>query len=224
MLDVRCPRANPQVTYSFLPTKLRDSCLMFMVCVLGFVRALVIELWSALECGSEDVGVVRPKPTPMDPIDRSCVKVSVCVRQRIVCHFIPDCIFWSKIKLNWLSWNSDICITIANYRCCKPWEWFIIAQGCVYRCSTSLDFLMVNLIQAFVLCVCVRERERCWSLTGAKSCLSMRLAKWIWTAVKCELCCGTGDFKACLVSWSAARLHTYTSDLQEHDCRAPEMC
>ncbi|XP_040920473.1 protein broad-minded isoform X3 [Toxotes jaculatrix] len=40
----------------------------------GFVRALVIELWSALECGSEDVTVVRPKPTPMDPIDRSCLK------------------------------------------------------------------------------------------------------------------------------------------------------
>uniref|UniRef100_A0A8C4GKS5 Protein broad-minded n=1 Tax=Dicentrarchus labrax TaxID=13489 RepID=A0A8C4GKS5_DICLA len=41
----------------------------------GFVRALVVELWSVLECGSEDVRVVRPKPTPMDPIDRSCLKV-----------------------------------------------------------------------------------------------------------------------------------------------------
>ncbi|XP_008287243.1 protein broad-minded [Stegastes partitus] len=40
----------------------------------GFVRALVVELWSILECGSEDVRVVRPKPTPMDPIDRSCLK------------------------------------------------------------------------------------------------------------------------------------------------------
>ncbi|XP_074540670.1 protein broad-minded [Halichoeres trimaculatus] len=40
----------------------------------GFVRALVLELWSALECGSEDIRVVRPKPTPMDPIDRSCLK------------------------------------------------------------------------------------------------------------------------------------------------------
>eukprot|EP00064_Thunnus_orientalis_P020508 superscaffoldBa00005672_g20646 len=40
----------------------------------GFVRALVLELWSALECGSEDVRVVRPKPTPMEPIDRSCLK------------------------------------------------------------------------------------------------------------------------------------------------------
>ncbi|XP_076612190.1 protein broad-minded isoform X3 [Chaetodon auriga] len=40
----------------------------------GFVRALVVELWSVLECGSEDVRVVRPRPTPMDPIDRSCLK------------------------------------------------------------------------------------------------------------------------------------------------------
>uniref|UniRef100_UPI0037E99F39 protein broad-minded n=1 Tax=Semicossyphus pulcher TaxID=241346 RepID=UPI0037E99F39 len=40
----------------------------------GFVRALVVELWSVLECGTEDVRVVRPKPTPMDPIDRSCLK------------------------------------------------------------------------------------------------------------------------------------------------------
>ncbi|KAF7658919.1 hypothetical protein LDENG_00005960 [Lucifuga dentata] len=40
----------------------------------GFVRALVMELWSSLECGSDDVRVVRPKPTPMDPIDRTCLK------------------------------------------------------------------------------------------------------------------------------------------------------
>ncbi|XP_061669175.1 LOW QUALITY PROTEIN: protein broad-minded [Syngnathoides biaculeatus] len=40
----------------------------------GFVRALVLELWSLLECGSEDVRAVRPNPTPVDPIDRSCLK------------------------------------------------------------------------------------------------------------------------------------------------------
>ncbi|KAK7940122.1 hypothetical protein WMY93_003448 [Mugilogobius chulae] len=40
----------------------------------GFIRALVVELWSVLECGNEDVRVVRPKPTSMDPIDRSCLK------------------------------------------------------------------------------------------------------------------------------------------------------
>ncbi|KAM9703168.1 protein broad-minded [Menidia menidia] len=40
----------------------------------GFVRTLVAELWSAVECGSDDVRVVQPRPTPMDPIDRSCLK------------------------------------------------------------------------------------------------------------------------------------------------------
>uniref|UniRef100_A0A8C2BS53 Protein broad-minded n=1 Tax=Cyprinus carpio TaxID=7962 RepID=A0A8C2BS53_CYPCA len=40
----------------------------------GFVQTIVVELWSALECGREDVRVVHPKSTPMDPIDRSCLK------------------------------------------------------------------------------------------------------------------------------------------------------
>ncbi|XP_024233759.1 protein broad-minded isoform X1 [Oncorhynchus tshawytscha] len=40
----------------------------------GFVQALVVEIWSVLECGREDVRVVHPKSTPMDPIDRSCLK------------------------------------------------------------------------------------------------------------------------------------------------------
>ncbi|CAG12959.1 unnamed protein product, partial [Tetraodon nigroviridis] len=40
----------------------------------GFVRALITELWSHLECSSEDARVVRPKITPMEPIDRSCLK------------------------------------------------------------------------------------------------------------------------------------------------------
>uniref|UniRef100_A0A8C5DMF2 Protein broad-minded n=1 Tax=Gouania willdenowi TaxID=441366 RepID=A0A8C5DMF2_GOUWI len=40
----------------------------------GYVRALAVELWSVLECGSDDVRMVRPKPTPMEPIDRSCLK------------------------------------------------------------------------------------------------------------------------------------------------------
>uniref|UniRef100_A0A3P9PVV4 Protein broad-minded n=1 Tax=Poecilia reticulata TaxID=8081 RepID=A0A3P9PVV4_POERE len=42
----------------------------------GFVRLLVVDLWSALECGGDDARVVRPKPTPMDSIDRSCLKVN----------------------------------------------------------------------------------------------------------------------------------------------------
>ncbi|CAG5928448.1 unnamed protein product [Menidia menidia] len=42
--------------------------------VISFVRTLVAELWSAVECGSDDVRVVQPRPTPMDPMDRSCLK------------------------------------------------------------------------------------------------------------------------------------------------------
>ncbi|KAG7282570.1 hypothetical protein CRUP_018689 [Coryphaenoides rupestris] len=40
----------------------------------GYVQALVVKLWSVLECGGEDHQVVHPKSTPMDPIDRSCLK------------------------------------------------------------------------------------------------------------------------------------------------------
>ncbi|KAM8846117.1 protein broad-minded [Synchiropus picturatus] len=40
----------------------------------GFVRALVVDLWSTLEVSSEDARVVRPKSTSMEPIDRSCLK------------------------------------------------------------------------------------------------------------------------------------------------------
>nr|XP_014349915.1 PREDICTED: protein broad-minded isoform X2 [Latimeria chalumnae] len=40
----------------------------------GFINALVMELWSVLEWGRDDVRVVHPKSTPMDPIDRSCQK------------------------------------------------------------------------------------------------------------------------------------------------------
>lgn len=41
----------------------------------GFVRVLIAELWSVLECSIEDARVVRPKVTPMEPIDRNCLKV-----------------------------------------------------------------------------------------------------------------------------------------------------
>ncbi|KAK2864292.1 hypothetical protein Q7C36_003446 [Tachysurus vachellii] len=40
----------------------------------GFIQAIVVDLWSALECGREDVRVVHPKSIPMEPIDRSCLK------------------------------------------------------------------------------------------------------------------------------------------------------
>ncbi|KAM4816878.1 protein broad-minded [Urocitellus parryii] len=40
----------------------------------GFISALITELWSTLECGSDDVRVTHPRSTPVDPIDRSCQK------------------------------------------------------------------------------------------------------------------------------------------------------
>uniref|UniRef100_A0A8C5Q6I6 TBC1 domain family member 32 n=1 Tax=Leptobrachium leishanense TaxID=445787 RepID=A0A8C5Q6I6_9ANUR len=40
----------------------------------GFIQALVTDLWAVLECGRDDVRVIHPKPTPVDPIDRSCQK------------------------------------------------------------------------------------------------------------------------------------------------------
>ncbi|KAM3934335.1 protein broad-minded [Leptodactylus fuscus] len=40
----------------------------------GFIQAFVSELWASLECGRDDVRVIHPKPTPVDPIDRSCQK------------------------------------------------------------------------------------------------------------------------------------------------------
>ncbi|XP_073428300.1 protein broad-minded isoform X1 [Dendrobates tinctorius] len=40
----------------------------------GFIQTFVSELWAALECGRDDVRVIHPKPTPVDPIDRSCQK------------------------------------------------------------------------------------------------------------------------------------------------------
>ncbi|KAJ6655237.1 hypothetical protein lerEdw1_005581 [Lerista edwardsae] len=40
----------------------------------GFIKALVTELWGVLECGRDDVRVIHPRSTPVDPIDRSCQK------------------------------------------------------------------------------------------------------------------------------------------------------
>ncbi|XP_063773307.1 protein broad-minded isoform X2 [Pseudophryne corroboree] len=40
----------------------------------GFIQAFVTDLWAALECGRDDVRAFHPKPTPVDPIDRSCHK------------------------------------------------------------------------------------------------------------------------------------------------------
>lgn len=42
---------------------------------LGFINALITELWANLECGRDDVRVTHPRYTPVDPIDQSCQKV-----------------------------------------------------------------------------------------------------------------------------------------------------
>ncbi|NWX90911.1 BROMI protein, partial [Nothoprocta pentlandii] len=40
----------------------------------GFIKALVTEVWSLLECGKDDVRITQPKSFPVDPIDQSCQK------------------------------------------------------------------------------------------------------------------------------------------------------
>lgn len=58
---------------------------------LGFVKALVTELWGVLECGRDDVRVTHPRSTPVDPIDRSCQKVTYFVQLlcSILMHALP---------------------------------------------------------------------------------------------------------------------------------------
>ncbi|XP_012936761.1 protein broad-minded [Aplysia californica] len=40
----------------------------------GYIKALLVELWSALECGPQDIPVFTPKSWPVDPIDRASQK------------------------------------------------------------------------------------------------------------------------------------------------------
>ncbi|NXY22701.1 BROMI protein, partial [Atrichornis clamosus] len=40
----------------------------------GFIKALVTELWTLLECGKDDLRITQPRSTPVDPIDPSCRK------------------------------------------------------------------------------------------------------------------------------------------------------
>uniref|UniRef100_A0A8D0KW78 Protein broad-minded n=1 Tax=Strix occidentalis caurina TaxID=311401 RepID=A0A8D0KW78_STROC len=40
----------------------------------GFIKTLVTELWTLLECGKDDLRITQPKTTPVDPIDQSCQK------------------------------------------------------------------------------------------------------------------------------------------------------
>ncbi|KGL74378.1 Protein broad-minded, partial [Tinamus guttatus] len=40
----------------------------------GFIKALVTEVWSLLECGKDDARITQPRSFPVDPIDQSCQK------------------------------------------------------------------------------------------------------------------------------------------------------
>ncbi|KAH9488114.1 hypothetical protein Btru_065340, partial [Bulinus truncatus] len=40
----------------------------------GYIKALLVELWSSLECGPQDVPVFAPKSWPIDPVDRNSQK------------------------------------------------------------------------------------------------------------------------------------------------------
>ncbi|NXG80487.1 BROMI protein, partial [Baryphthengus martii] len=40
----------------------------------GYIKALVTDLWTLLECGKDDLRITQPKSTPVDPIDQSCQK------------------------------------------------------------------------------------------------------------------------------------------------------
>uniref|UniRef100_A0A3Q3WXC1 Protein broad-minded n=1 Tax=Mola mola TaxID=94237 RepID=A0A3Q3WXC1_MOLML len=60
--------------YGLMVTQVAATAPGVMALCSSGIKALVVELWSVLECSSEDIRVVRPKPTPMDPIDRSCLK------------------------------------------------------------------------------------------------------------------------------------------------------
>jgi hypothetical protein len=42
---------------------------------LGYIKSLISELWSVLECGPLDTVLFTPKAWPVDPIERSSHKV-----------------------------------------------------------------------------------------------------------------------------------------------------
>lgn len=66
---------------------------------LGFISAVITELWSNLECGRDDVRVTHPRATPVDPIDQSCQKVRRCAT---IMHTFEGCTERTP-------WKSDQC-------------------------------------------------------------------------------------------------------------------
>jgi len=43
--------------------------------IAGYIKALITELWSTIECGKTDITLFTPKSWPVDPIDKSSHKV-----------------------------------------------------------------------------------------------------------------------------------------------------
>lgn len=97
--------------------------------VAGFVRALILELWCTLECSSEDVRAVRPKPTPMDPIDRSCLKV--------LCPSL--CLSWFNLKRVWWHFQPTVLVKVSWILRLSKTLLFALAWGPQSLWFTSLD-------------------------------------------------------------------------------------
>uniref|UniRef100_A0A8C9Y681 Protein broad-minded n=1 Tax=Sander lucioperca TaxID=283035 RepID=A0A8C9Y681_SANLU len=135
----------------------------------GFVRALVVELWSVLECGSEDVGVVRPKPTPMDPIDRSCLKV-LCVCVFLFCtitavffftpsHFTPQDLIDRLIAVNsdakihslfHYEQSHTFGLRLLSVLCCNL-DSFLLLESQYNICSMLLQSQRENVTEEFII-------------------------------------------------------------------------
>ncbi|ETE70594.1 Protein broad-minded, partial [Ophiophagus hannah] len=58
----------------------------------GFIKALITELWGVLECGRDDVRMTHPRPTPVDPIDRSCQKFFLALINLLSCSAVYELI------------------------------------------------------------------------------------------------------------------------------------
>uniref|UniRef100_A0A670Y230 Protein broad-minded n=1 Tax=Pseudonaja textilis TaxID=8673 RepID=A0A670Y230_PSETE len=57
-----------------------------------YINALITELWGVLECGRDDVRMTHPRPTPVDPIDRSCQKFFLALINLLSCPAVYELI------------------------------------------------------------------------------------------------------------------------------------
>lgn len=100
--------------------------------VLGFIKALVTELWALLECGKDDLRITQPKSTPVDPIDQSCQKV----RNYLILRF---CLERNSAMVQ-IGWYIPICKFLLQLYLllgtCQNWyntlvKWWLIKDSCV---------------------------------------------------------------------------------------------